>query len=58
MNAKNLSLLTQLVSRLGENVNLFEKAYSEQEKEQFDSAKLNILDIQNKINFILQDGLK
>jgi len=58
MDTQNLSLLAQLVNNLGENMAVFESSYKAQDKENFDSAKKNLLDIQNKINFVIQNALK
>ena len=52
MEINKVMLLSQLVSRLKENFEVFEKAYNENDKENFDSSKKLILELQKKINLI------
>ena len=54
MDTQNLSLLAQLISKLREDMAVFEASYKTQDKENFESAKEGILDAQKKINLILQ----
>ncbi len=58
MDNLNLSLLAQLVNSLRENTALLENAYKSQDKENFDNAKANLLDLQKKINLVIQKSLK
>lgn len=53
MENNNVLLLSQLTNSLNENFEIFQKAYLEQNKENFDRSKKAILEIQGKINFIL-----
>lgn len=55
MDTQNLSLLAQLANSLKENILILDSAYTEQDKNNFDSARKELLDIQRKINFILKN---
>ena len=55
MEQNKILLLSQLIAILNESAGNLETAYELQEKEKFDSAKSSILDIQNKINFLLKE---
>jgi len=52
MDINQVMLLSQIVNQLKENFGIFEKAYNENDKENFDSSKKLILELQKKINFI------
>ena len=54
MEINQVMLLSQIVSRLKENFEIFEKAYNENDKESFESSKNLILDLQKKINLIVK----
>ena len=55
MEDNKILLLSQLMNGLIEGFNNFEKSYSEQDKETFESSKKAILETQGKINFIMGD---
>ncbi len=54
MEANQLMLLFQLITRLDENVKEFERGYNLSEKEKFDSSKKAILELHKKIDFLLK----
>jgi len=53
MENNKILLLAQLTNSLIENFEIFQKAYAEQNKENFDRSKRAILEIQSRINFTL-----
>ena len=55
MENNNVLLVSQLVGSLMANFEIFEKAYTEKNKENFDERKKAMLEVQAKINFILNN---
>lgn len=53
MKETKLLLLIKLTEELQENYFALEKAYNLANKETFDNSKNNILELQNKIKFLL-----
>jgi hypothetical protein len=54
MDSGKIILLAQLINNLKENFVIFEKAYNESDKEKFDESKKIILELQHKIDFLMQ----
>ena len=54
MESNKIMLLFQLINGLDEAFSIFEKSYNESNKEKFDSSKKAILDLSNKINYVLK----
>lgn len=54
MDSGKITLLTQLITGLKDNFVIFEKAYQDSDKENFDRAKNIILELQSKIDFLLK----
>jgi hypothetical protein len=55
MNEGKLVLLTHLINALDRAFGDFEKAYDGSDKENFDNSKKAVLDVQKKINFLLEN---
>ena len=54
MESDKLILLAQLIESLNNNVKELEKAFKNNDKEDYDISKKAILDFQSKINFLLE----
>lgn len=54
MEESNLSLLLQLVRNIESKSEVLEKAYNVSNKEDFDRAKKEIMEISSKINIVLK----
>ena len=55
INENRIMLLSQLINGLSDNFQKFEKAYENSNKEDFDSSKAAILELQKKIEYILKN---
>ena len=57
MEYNNLLLIMQLIRSMGYQVEAFEKAYNNSDKDKFESSKKSLLELQNKINFIIKNNV-
>lgn len=55
MKENRIMLLSQLVNGLNESFQKFEKAYTNSNKEDFDSSQKTLLELQKKIEYILKN---
>jgi hypothetical protein len=54
METSKIMLLLQLAQNLDNKFSILEEAYKDSDREKFDLAKKSIIDLNNKINFLLK----